>query len=142
MDGVIDMPTPGTPEVTSSSTPAMRGQRSSPALRCAAITVAAALSAGAFVAIGCHAPDPQAFDPRAFQVNERRAAREVPSYPMRPLPTTLESRFLDDRRPGSSTRPTTGPSTLSSTTPTMAPATGPSLGIEPQVRMTLQEIMQ
>src|SRR2546421_7126984 len=98
MDGVIDMPSSPMPPTTQSNatlTPP-RGSRSM-ALRCAAITVAAALSSAAFMAIGCHAPDPQPFDPRSYQVNERRASREVQPYPMRPLPTTLESGFLDDR---------------------------------------------
>jgi outer membrane protein TolC len=75
---------------------------------------------------GCHTGELAPFDPRSLGENERTASGGVANYPMHPLPTTLESPFLSE---GGAKRPTS------------QPVTGPSLGAEPQVRMTLQEIV-
>ncbi len=74
---------------------------------------------------GCHTGELAPFDPRSLGEDERTASGGVSSYPMHPLPTTLESPFLGDNVKR----------------PTSQPVTGPSLGAEPQVRMTLQEIV-
>jgi outer membrane protein len=72
---------------------------------------------------GCKVGEPSPFDPRSMGQDERSASRDVSSYPMHPIPTTLESPYLTGNKP------------------TTAPATGPSIGDEPQVRLTLQEII-
>jgi outer membrane protein len=87
---------------------------------------AAALSLLATGVISCNVGDPAPFDPRSMGQGERLASRDARTYPMHPLPTTLESTYLDENGNRNST----------------PPATGPSLGTEPQVRMTLQEIVQ
>jgi len=134
-----------TPRTTTHTNPNAKSR----AVQAATLAATAALSAAAFGVIGitgCHAPDPPPFDPHTYQLVERRAATEVTSPPLRPLPTTLESTFLNRAAANSATRgttnPTTGPSTLVATAPSSAPTTGPALGTEPQVRMSLQEIMQ
>jgi outer membrane protein TolC len=91
-------------------------------------TKAAALSiavAGVITGIiGCGVGEAPPFDPRSLGENERLASQNARTYPMNPLPTTLQSPYLEE-----------------APKPTTAPTTGPSLGTEPQVRMTLQEMM-
>ncbi len=84
----------------------------------------------ALAVAGC-ASDPAPFDPQSFQQPEKDQAAQAAARPMRPLPTTLESPFLDS----SSTAPAKRPAP-------MAPATGPALATEPVQRLTLQEIIQ
>src|SRR3954467_4952111 len=74
--------------------------------------------------VGCNVGEPAPFDPRTLGEGERLSSRDTRTYPMHPLPTTLQSPYLEE-----------------APKPTTAPTTGPSLGTEPQVRMTLQEIM-
>jgi outer membrane protein TolC len=143
------MPSPRIVTDDSSSPGLIRSRRApleashSRALRIAVVSAAAALTVGALGVIGCHAPDPQPFDPRSFEVGERRAAREGTVYPMRPLPTTLQSTFLTEASAEGlpSGAGSTTPTTLIATAPTTAPTTGPALGIEPQIRLTLQDII-
>lgn len=77
---------------------------------------------------GC-ASEPPAFSLRDLQQNERVRAREVESRPKRPLPTTLESRFLTNNQGGTPDAPAT------------PPATGPSLESDTNLRLPLQEII-
>lgn len=77
---------------------------------------------------GC-ASEPPAFSLRDLQQNERVRAREVESRPKRPLPTTLESRFLTNNQNGNTDTPAT------------PPATGPSLESDTNLRLPLQEII-
>lgn len=77
---------------------------------------------------GC-ASEPPAFSLRDLQQNERVRAREVESRPKRPLPTTLESRFLTNNQNGNIDTPAT------------PPATGPSLESDTNLRLPLQEII-
>src|SRR5215207_9605616 len=83
--------------------------------------------------VGCHitGKDPEPFDPRAAQEEERARAGEAQLRPIRPLPTTLESPYIDDN---ATTRPTTQAK--------YPPATGPSIETSPTVRMTLRDIVQ
>jgi outer membrane protein TolC len=69
------------------------------------------------------------FDPRGLQQNERGAAMSAPAKTMQPLPTTLESPFLQTA-PGEPVRVPPNPTT------------GPALESEIAVRMPLQEIIQ
>src|SRR3954471_4023750 len=104
------------------------------------VVALASLSASAMLlggVVGGCIGDPPPFDPRGAQRNERTAAREVPPPPMQRLPTTLQSRFLADR--GASDNTGTSSSNGSTTAPIPRPATGPAMGIEPQIRMSLQE---
>src|SRR4051812_23472890 len=91
-------------------------------LKAAALTLAASTAVATMV--GCNVSDPAPFDPRTLGEGERLSSRDTPTYPMHALPTTLQSPYLDE-----------------TPNPPMAPTTGPSLGTEPQVRMTLQEII-
>jgi len=59
-----------------------------------AITLAAAM----VNILGCQSQDEGRFDPRALGEQSRQASREVPSEPLRPLPTTLQSQFMSDAR--------------------------------------------
>ena len=71
----------------------------------------------ALIAAGCVKDQDRApFDPREFQMDERRAANEVKPREKQPLPTTLQSPFIA----------TTGPA---STQPAPVPATGPAIGV-------------
>src|SRR5215212_7602037 len=74
--------------------------------------------------VGCNVGEPAPFDPRNMGEGERLSSRDTRTYPMHPLPTTLQSPYLEEEP-----KPTNGPTT------------GPSLGTEPQVRMTLQEMI-
>ncbi|MBC8108365.1 MAG: hypothetical protein H7Z14_17400, partial [Anaerolineae bacterium] len=89
----------------------------------------ACLSALLATAGGCGSDEP--FDPRAAQRSEREAAREAKPYPMRPLPTTLESSYLPTR-PGEQPRPAR---------PATAATSGPSLAEQPRVRMNLRDMI-
>src|SRR5438105_2808313 len=80
---------------------------------------------------GCNIGEPPPFNPRTLQQSERQSARHDEMRRMAPLPTTLQSPFLNQNG-----APAATPTTLGS----MA-TTGPSLGIEPQVRLSLQEII-
>src|SRR5439155_3018103 len=80
---------------------------------------------------GCNIAEPPLFDPRALQGPERALSSEVKPRTMRSLPTTLESSFLAEAGAGNA-----------ATRPSFPPTTGPSLGAEPQIRMSLQEIVQ
>ena len=81
--------------------------------------------------VGCHitGKDPEPFDPRAAQEDERAQAGGHELRPIRPLPTTLESDFTEQGKP--TTRSMKYP-----------PATGPSIQSSPTVRMTLRDIIQ
>jgi outer membrane protein TolC len=81
---------------------------------------------------GCSVPDAPAYNLRQLQGTERRNATQAVPSAMAPLPTTLQSPFLTDTTQGATpTRPIE-----------TAATTGPALGIEPVVRLTLQEIVQ
>jgi len=90
------------------------------------------LTVGASI-IGCHitGKDPEPFNPRLAQEIARSRAGEFEQRPIRPLPTTLESPYLE---------PATNPATAR--TPRFPPATGPSLESGPTMRMSLREIVQ
>ncbi|HEX8524691.1 MAG TPA: TolC family protein [Tepidisphaeraceae bacterium] len=83
----------------------------------------------AVIAAGCHTSgkDPEPFNPRAFTVREREAAPGNQMRPVRPLPTTLESPYIEQPA-----------STQSNKYP---PATGPALDASPTIRMSLREIV-
>jgi len=87
---------------------------------------------GLLAAAGCHisGKDPEPFDPRAAQQNERAAAHDAALRPVRPLPTTLESPYDD-----ASTEPATQQTKS-------VPATGPAIETSPSIRLTLREIVQ
>ncbi len=74
--------------------------------------------------IGCNVGEPAPFDPSTLGQGERLSSRDTRTYPMGRLPTTLQSPYLEEAEK-----------------PTTAPSTGPALGTEPQVRMTLQEMV-
>src|SRR5207248_1904839 len=99
-----------------------RSQRLSKLLTAATVSLAAATAITAI--IGCNVGDPAPFDPRTLGEGERLSSRDTRTYPMHPLPTTLQSPYLNETQK-----------------PANTPTTGPSLGTEPQVRMTLQEIV-
>ena len=90
------------------------------------------LAVGALI-IGCHitGKDPEPFNPRLAQEIERSRAGEYQSRPVRTLPTTLESPFLEA---------TTGPSAKREQR--FPPATGPAIESGPTMRMSLHEIVQ
>ena len=92
---------------------------------------AIALAAIVLFLAGCHlfGVDPAPFDPVAAQQHERARANEHDLRPIRPLPTTLQSPYIDEQ-------PTT------QATPKYPPATGPAIETSPSVRMTLREIIQ
>ncbi len=92
-----------------------------------ASAVASILLSGALT--GCGSPDP-VFDPRGIQAPEREQAKTNPTYPMRPLPTTLESSYLPTR--DNPSQPTTRRATT-------VPTTGPSIDREQVLRMSLEE---
>ena len=46
--------------------------------------------------IGCNVGEPAPFDPRQIGETERLASRDTRTYPMAPLPTTLQSPYLDE----------------------------------------------
>lgn len=77
---------------------------------------------------GCHVADPAPFNPHDIHQGERPLA-DVPNPPMRPLPTTLESPYLQT---GDGERPAA---------PTTLPTTGPALGDDPVLRLPLKEIL-
>src|SRR3954471_9238798 len=87
------------------------------------LTTAASICLAAAIA-GCNAGDPTPFDPRTMGQGERLSSRDARTYPMHPLPTTLQSTYLEEEPK-----------------PENVHTTGPSLGNEPQVRMTLQEMI-
>lgn len=101
-----------------------------PLLRAAAVAAVAAL----FAAGGCNLTEPSPFDPRAMQRPGVLAAAGAPTTPPPPLPTTLQSPFLEGRDANGARRATTKPG--------IDVNTGPALGTDPTVRMTLQEILQ
>lgn len=94
------------------------------------LAIAAAM--GVVGMVGCAEPT-FPFDPRALQQIERSKSRQVKDEPMRPLPTTLESPFLEqaaDARTGKKPRPLP------------PPTTGPALGTEPTIRLSIKEVIQ
>ncbi len=97
------------------------------------LTGVAAAAAAAILVAGCNVQEPPPFDPRAMQLSEKMAAREVPPHEKHPLPTTLESQFLP---PDTNNRSGTPPP------PSTPPATGPALSQDPIVRLPLEEIIQ
>jgi outer membrane protein len=84
----------------------------------------------AVLAVGCHVVDPPPFNPRQAGNNERDSVTNPEARPMPPLPTTLESDFLPPNPDGT-------PATRASSPPT----TGVALDVQPQLPMTLQEIV-
>jgi outer membrane protein len=76
---------------------------------------------------GCNVSDPPPFDPRLWQQPQRDAASDQPFSQMRPVPTTLSSEFLPR------TEPATQP---------YVPTTGPALENDPQVRLSLAELIR
>lgn len=83
---------------------------------------------------GCNLTEPTPFDPRAMQRPGVLAAAGAKDLPKPPLPTTLESPFLESRDANGQRRATSKPS--------IDVNTGPALGTDPTVRMSLQEILQ
>lgn len=100
-------------------------------------TLTALTLLAAAVAVGCHNYDEDyaPFNPRAMQAKERQSALDQPLTEPRPLPTTLQSPFMDTQA-GDDGRPTNRPM--------LPPATGPAIGAaaEGVVRMPLREIIQ
>src|SRR5688572_19864833 len=88
---------------------------------------------------GCnwYKQEPIPFDPRTLQQPQRVASEGQVSEVKRPLPTTLESPFVQPTGPGANNR-----TRAQATQPTAPPTTGPALAVDPIVRMPLQEIMQ
>jgi hypothetical protein len=72
---------------------------------------AATLSLIAAGMIGCSAGEGGPFDPYTLGENDRLASRDVRTYKMPPLPTTLQSPYLEE-----------------TPQPTSPPQLGPSLG--------------
>jgi outer membrane protein TolC len=89
---------------------------------------------------GCnwYRQEPIPFDPRTLQQSQRTAAEGQVSETKRPLPTTLESPFVQPAGTGANNRNRAQATTL----PTAAPTTGPALSEDPVIRMPLQEVMQ
>src|SRR3954452_18136477 len=75
-------------------TPGTESRRMSKILKAAALSFAAA--AAVTTMIGCNVGDPAPFDPRTLGESERLASRDTRTYSMHPLPTTLQSPYLDD----------------------------------------------
>lgn len=84
------------------------------------INVSLILAAAVFA--GCKGAEPPPFEPRNLGDAARRASSEAVSRPMPEMPTTAPAPE-DAVKPDSAT-------------------TGPALGVEPQMRLTLQEIIQ
>ena len=106
-------------------------------LRAATAPVVCAL----LLSAGCnwYKQEPIPFDPRSLQQSQRVAAVGQESEIRRPLPTTLESPFVQPTGTGNNT----GRGRAQATTqPTAPPTTGPALTEDPVLRMPLQEIMQ
>src|SRR5438046_9476402 len=83
---------------------------------------------------GCQTGGIAPFGAHTMQEQERAAAQGAPVRPARPLPTTLQSPFLEEDAGG-----TTVPATKRTAPPA---ATGPAIGtIETTVRMPLREIV-
>src|SRR5688572_26722856 len=89
---------------------------------------------------GCnwYKQEPIPFDPRGLQQPQRISAEGQVSEPKRPLPTTLESPFVQHGATGTGNRDRA----QATTRPTPPPTTGPALEADAVVRMPLQEIMQ
>ena len=81
----------------------------------------------ALIVCGCNLTDPSPFDPRGLQRDSRAAAADVAAPSKRPLPTTLQSPFVNGK---------------ASTKPSIDDNTGLPLGTEPTVRLSLQEVIQ
>ena len=105
----------------------------------APVVSALLLSAAAGLTTGCNATEPPPFDPRAMHVPQREASQGQASEVKRPLPTTLESPFLQTNERNDRTN---GRGLPPATQPRQQPTTGPALEADPVVRMPLQEIMQ
>ena len=105
----------------------------------APVVSALLLSAAAGLITGCNATEPPPFDPRAMHVPQREASQGQASEVKRPLPTTLESPFLQTNERNDRTN---GRALPPATQPRQQPTTGPALEADPVVRMPLQEIMQ
>ena len=90
---------------------------------------------------GCnwYRQDPIPFDPRTLQQPQRTAAEGQVSETKRPLPTTLESPFVQPTGRGNDTARDRAQATTVRTAP---PTTGPALAEDPVIRMPLQEVMQ
>lgn len=84
----------------------------------------------AIIAVGCNIVNPPPFNPRQAGDNERDSVAYPEARPMPPYPTTLESSFAPPNPDGT---PATKPST--------PPTTGIALDVQPELRMTLQEII-
>jgi len=84
----------------------------------------------ALLAAGCNVAKSPPFNPRNAGANERDSVSYPEARPMPPLPTTLESDFLPPNPDGSPATKPSGP-----------PTTGVALDVQPELRMTLQEIV-
>jgi outer membrane protein len=85
---------------------------------------------GAMAAAGCNTSAPPPFNPRAAGDNERDSVAYPEARPMPPLPTTLESEFAAPN-----------PNGAPATRPSSPPTTGVALDVQPELRLTLQEIV-
>src|SRR5690349_19912789 len=88
--------------------------------------------AGASLALlaGCYNYDsPPSFNPNTLQRIARARVAENPTGEMRPLPTTLESRYLP-------------PATQPASQPSFAPATQPGPGPREVRRMSLRDLVR
>jgi outer membrane protein len=88
------------------------------------LTAAGVLSLGLGI-IGCDLTNPNPFDPRLLQSNERQSATQPYYGRLNPLPTTRQDAFYSIGANGQRVRPTTGP----------------DLDESPIVRMSLQEVI-
>jgi outer membrane protein TolC len=93
------------------------------------LNIVVGMSLTAFLAGCMYTSEESLFDPRALQQSERRASTEAPARGMQPLPTTLESPFLQTA-PGEPVRQQPNPTT------------GPALESDIAIRMPLQEVIQ
>ncbi len=84
----------------------------------------------AIIAVGCNVVDPPPFNPRQAGNNERDSVAYPEARPMPPFPTTLESDYAPPNPDGTP-----------ATKPTTPPTTGIALDVQPELRMTLQEII-
>ncbi|HEY0008977.1 MAG TPA: TolC family protein [Tepidisphaeraceae bacterium] len=90
---------------------------------------ALSLAASMVIIAGCQSSDEGRFDPRALGNEQRLASRTFQAEPLRPLPTTLQSKFLPEQRDDPRVPPE-------------APAASPLAPESQIVRMPLREVTQ